>query len=89
LTTSNNIRYKGNALANLKRHEEAVAAYDRALDIDNGLAYAWFNKGDELGHLSRFIEAKACFENALTLGLWQAKGIIMKCEHVLESEWYA
>ena len=40
------------------------------------LAYAWFNKGDELGYLNRFIEAKACFENALALGLWQAKGML-------------
>jgi len=57
-----------------------------ALEIDPDNACAWYNKGDELGHLSRFVEAKACFENAL--GLWQAKGMIMKCEHVLEKEWY-
>lgn len=87
---------RGNALCDLERRGEALEGYDRALEIDSSLARAWFNKGDELARLGRFIEAKACFENAETLGRAQgaedvalaAKGMVRRCESILMNESY-
>lgn len=88
---------RGNALCDLERRGEALESYDRALKIDSSLARAWFNKGDELGRLGRFIEAKACFENAETLGRAQgaedvalaAQGMVRRCESILINESYS
>ena len=48
---------KGFSLANLGRHDEAMACYDRALEIDPRDALAWNNKGTGLLELGRREEA--------------------------------
>jgi protein O-GlcNAc transferase len=38
---------KGNALNELKRYDEAIAHYDKALSLKPDYAEAWSNKGDD------------------------------------------
>jgi predicted O-linked N-acetylglucosamine transferase (SPINDLY family) len=56
----------GNVLNLLKRHDEAVASYDRALAIKPD-AETWNNRGYALQGGGRRIEALASFEKALAL----------------------
>lgn len=58
---------KGNFLYSLRRYEEAIACYDKALEIDANYAYPWYNKGNSLAKLERYEEAIACYDNALTV----------------------
>jgi tetratricopeptide (TPR) repeat protein len=58
---------EGIALSELKRYEEALAAYDQAFRLDPNDAYAYGNKGIALGGLKRYEEALAAFEQAIRL----------------------
>ena len=58
---------KGNALSALGRKEEAIACYDRALEIEPRYAHAWNNKGIALSALGRKEEAIACYDRALEI----------------------
>lgn len=55
------------ALAALRRLDEAIAAWRRALDLAPGDAAAWFGLGDALGHTRRFAEAEEAFRRAAAL----------------------
>jgi tetratricopeptide (TPR) repeat protein len=57
----------GNALHALKRSDEALACYDRALALRPDYAEAHYNRGNVLGGLKRFDEAVASFDRALSL----------------------
>ena len=52
-TTANDWINKGSALIQLGKYDEAVLAYDRAIEIDPQYAEAWNNKGDALGTKAR------------------------------------
>ncbi len=58
---------KGVALAYLDRHEEALTAYDQALEIDPQYAAAWNNRGVALDNLDRHKEALIAYDQALEL----------------------
>jgi tetratricopeptide (TPR) repeat protein len=58
---------KGSSLDNLGRPQEAVACYDRAIEMDPKFADAWFNKGVSLLALKKPAEAVACYDRALEL----------------------
>ena len=58
---------KGVALRDLGRHEEAIAAFDKAIEIDPQCAKAWNNKGIALDKLAKHEEAKEAFEKALEI----------------------
>ncbi|MCA9012872.1 MAG: tetratricopeptide repeat protein [Planctomycetaceae bacterium] len=58
---------KGYALHQLKRYEEELACYERALIIDSDDALLWNNKGSSLHELRRYDEAVACFVRAVEL----------------------
>ncbi len=49
------------------RYSEAVAAYDRALALDDKYTWTWIGKGDALRHLQRYEEALAAYDQALAL----------------------
>ena len=51
----------------LKRFEEALASYDRALTLRRDYLEALVNRGIALHHLKRFDEALASYDRALTL----------------------
>ena len=74
---------KGMSLNNLGRHQDALACYDRAIEINPRYAEAWYNKGVELGNLGRYPEALACFERAHRLGNPRAAQGIALCRQKL------
>ncbi|MGL5875028.1 MAG: tetratricopeptide repeat protein [Xenococcaceae cyanobacterium] len=53
--------------ANLGNMEEAIASWDKALELDEHLSVAWHNRGSALGHLAKFTEAIASFDRALKI----------------------
>ena len=60
--------------------EEAIACFDRALEIRSGFADAWLGKGAALWALGRKEEAIACFDRALEsdprfAAAWDEKGV--------------
>ena len=74
---------KGIALKNLSRYDEAIKAYDKALDLDPKFVYAWYNKGSALDDLGRYDEAIKAYDKALDLYpkfvyAWNGKGIALK-----------
>lgn len=56
---------KGTALFHLGRKEEAIAAYDKTLEIKPDFHDAWNNKGTALSDLGRQEEAIAAYDKAL------------------------
>jgi tetratricopeptide (TPR) repeat protein len=57
----------GNALFELKRHEEALASYDRAIAIQPDFAQALSNRGNALFELKRYEEALASYDRAIAI----------------------
>jgi tetratricopeptide (TPR) repeat protein len=57
---------RGNTLHELKRFEEALASYDRALTVWPDYAEALCNRGVTLHELRRFEETLASYDRALT-----------------------
>ncbi len=71
---------KGVSLANLGKLQEAIACFDRALEINPRNAEAWNNKGVSLANLGKPEEAIACYDRALEInpryaGAWNNKGV--------------
>ncbi len=58
---------RGNILKGMKRFEEALTSYDRALAVQPDYAEAFFNRGKTLKDLKRFEEALASYDRALML----------------------
>ena len=58
---------RGNALSYLKRFDEAVASYDKAIALQPDLADAYSNRGVALKDLKRFDEAVASYDRAIAL----------------------
>ncbi len=61
---------KGNILSELERTEEALACYEKALELcleETPDANMWNRKGNALMELERFEEALGCYEEALKL----------------------
>src|SRR6516162_2243225 len=55
----------GDLLAELGRHAEAIATYDRALQINLDNSEALYNRGNSLLHLRRNEEAVASYDRAV------------------------
>lgn len=58
---------QGNALQNVSRYEEAIASYDRAIELQPHLVFAYSNRGNALQMLKRYNEALASYDIALNL----------------------
>ena len=58
---------KGTALYYLGKYEEAIATYDKAIEIDPQYADAWNNKGSALGCLGKYEEAIAAYDKAIEI----------------------
>jgi tetratricopeptide (TPR) repeat protein len=72
----------GVSLYLLGQHEEAIAAYDKALEIKPDMHWAWNNKGAALASLGRYEEAIAAYDKALELKpdkheAWFNKGVTL------------
>jgi len=57
----------GCALGKLERYEEAIKAYDRAIELKPDYAIAYYNKGCTLGKLERYEEAIVAYDKAIEL----------------------
>jgi tetratricopeptide (TPR) repeat protein len=57
----------GNCQECINRLDDAVAAYDKALQLDPGHADAWFNKGMLLKKRGMNQEAAQCIEKSMDL----------------------
>ncbi|MEO9028848.1 MAG: tetratricopeptide repeat protein [Ktedonobacteraceae bacterium] len=74
---------EGNALYNLKRYEEALDAYNRAIALDPNFANAYNNKGAALNGLKRYEEALDAYNRAIALdpnfaNAYHNKGIALR-----------
>lgn len=82
---------RGNALSQLHRYEEAIAAYEQAIHLKpryynplfrQGTHQAWLNRGNALYNLKRYQEALASYNQAIQLQpqnplLWYNKGVAL------------
>ncbi|MGH9931842.1 MAG: tetratricopeptide repeat protein [Pyrinomonadaceae bacterium] len=73
---------KGSSLGTLGKHEEEIASYDQAIDLNPENALAWSNKGVALVDLQRLDEALICQERALAFNprianVWGNKGHVL------------
>ena len=73
---------RGFELTKLEQHQEAIAAYDKALEIDPKFHCAWNGKGITLNRLGRYSEAIAAFNKCLEIKpkfhlAWNGKGIAL------------
>jgi len=67
LNTKEEWLIEGAILMNLRRYEEALAAYEQAIRLDPNFARAYNGKGLTLNSLKRYEEAIAAFEQAIRL----------------------
>ena len=58
---------KGVALFGKGQFEEAIACFDRAIEINPRYADAWYHKGVALGNLGRSGEEIACYDRAIEI----------------------
>lgn len=73
---------RGVSLDELGRHEEAVACYAKALEIDPRDVNTWSNKGIALAAVGRHDEAIACLDQGIRLNpesapAWSNKGNVL------------
>jgi tetratricopeptide (TPR) repeat protein len=57
----------GNCQECLEKNEDAIASYNKALEIDPSQADAWFNKGIVLKKMGRTKESAQCIEKSIDL----------------------
>jgi len=57
----------GLVLSKLGRKRDALANYDKSIEIDPTKAYFWNNKGNILADLGQFDDAMACFNESIRL----------------------
>ncbi len=60
-------KYQADALAKLKRYEEAIGKYDRAVELEAGYSWTWKNRGDALCELKRYEEAIESYDRVVEL----------------------
>lgn len=70
---------KGHSLNTLGKIQEAIACYDKALEIEPNYVSSWLNKGIILNECNRHSEAIICFDNAIRIDplfpkAWYSKG---------------
>jgi tetratricopeptide (TPR) repeat protein len=66
-----------------KEYEQAIASYDKALEIKPDYHEAWYNRGVALGNLGRLEEAIASYDQALEFKpddhqAWNDRGIALR-----------
>jgi tetratricopeptide (TPR) repeat protein len=82
LLTAGDYAKQGDACFFENRYEDAIAAYDRALEIQPDLADTWNNRGVVLTRMQRYPEAIASYEQATTIrpnypDAWNNRGVVL------------
>jgi len=68
---------RGNALYQLSRYDEALAFFDKAIEIKPDDHYAWYHRGNALYQLSRYDEALASYDKAIEI---KASSLLFRLE---------
>ena len=71
------------ALAELHRHAEAIAGFDRAIALRPNHAPSWFNRGNTLQTMGRHAEAIESYQRALTLSPDMTGALTNMCRALL------
>jgi tetratricopeptide (TPR) repeat protein len=58
---------EGNDFYGLRRYDDALRSYDKAIEIDPNFADAWYYRGLALSKLDRYNEAIASYEMAIRI----------------------
>lgn len=74
---------KGLALDNQGKHDEAIAAYDKAIQLDPNYALIWINKGVALYNQGKYDKAVQALDKVIELDpynafAWRLKGNVLK-----------
>ncbi|QIR35571.1 tetratricopeptide repeat protein [Tolypothrix sp. PCC 7910] len=73
---------QGNTLYDLQRYQDALAVYDKAVDIRPGYPQGWYGKGKTLAELKQYKEALAAYDKAIQIlpdyvEAWSARGLAL------------
>ena len=60
---------RGETLLNESKYNEAIEAYDRAIELNSSCIDAWRQKGNAFSNLSKFDEALLCYEKVICMCL--------------------
>jgi tetratricopeptide (TPR) repeat protein len=76
---------KGVKLSEEKKYAEAIACYDKVIELDTRSRAAWYNKANDSFHLDKYEEALTCYEEAIRIDptynqSWCNKGVT--CIHL-------
>ena len=71
---------KGVKLSEEKKYVEAIACYDKVIELKPRSRAAWYNKANDLFHLDKYEEALTCYEKAIRIDptynqSWCNKGV--------------
>lgn len=58
---------QANSLLDARRYQDAIAAFDQAIAIEQNIPEAWINRGNALTSLQLYKEAIASYDRALAL----------------------
>jgi tetratricopeptide (TPR) repeat protein len=75
----------GYALDELKRYEEALQNYDRAIDGNPNASHFWHNKGITLANSKRYEQAIVAYDKAIQINRYYAENF----ELTTSDSWYA
>lgn len=64
---ANSWNHKGKSLFKLGKYEEAIEAFDKAIEVNPRLAVAWMNKGVALNKLRRYNESLQAYNKAIEI----------------------
>ena len=59
--------HKGSELMSSEKYNEAIKAYEKAIEINPQDSEAWYNKGIALNHLNKSDEAIKAYEKAIEI----------------------
>jgi len=76
--------YKGKALSELDKHEEAISVFKLYLEKEKHDDFGWISLGVEYVELEKFNEALDCFEKALKLNPKEPNNWAIKAEPLTE-----
>lgn len=73
---------RGNTFSKSGQYEQAIAAYDKAIQIQPELVTVWLRRGEALFNLKRYEEAIASYDNAIQIKLdsdevWYYRGLAL------------
>ncbi len=74
---------QGNTLFDLQRYKDALAVYDKAVNIRPNYAQGWYGRGNTLSALKQYKEALIAYDKAIQiqpdyLEAWTSRGFVLE-----------